>query len=213
MISTLFVRSTVLVSFALAFSGLTGCATMSQFNGYVKADAGARQAIEAGQYNAQATAQVAIVQNPDINGGKISPQALKKIEQFSISCQEQIDGQLAGAAQSAANGAMPYGAAGLGAGPAAAAAFSGAKAIDYAKYGGITYLFAGAANGLVTGSYAMASAKGTCTRDFWDDVSKNDPAFRGTHVEVVYAGKRWHDSVPPALDHSAMSRAPKALEH
>ena len=173
---------------------------MSAFNGYVSASPEDARAVERGGYSYAAMAQIAIVQNPDFNGGKISPKALEKIQEYSISCQRQIDAQLAGAGQSGVNGAVPYGAAGaVGTGAGASAAFAGASFSQYAQYGGIAYLFAGGINGLITGSYAMASAKGACTRDFWEDVVHSDPDFRGTHVVTVFAGKALGNSVPPAL--------------
>ncbi|MCR4333655.1 MAG: hypothetical protein NUV60_01370 [Patescibacteria group bacterium] len=199
------VRGLVLAALSVLFAG---CATTSQFNGYASAPAGAEKAVQEGRFVEEAMAQVAIVQNPDFNQGKISAKAVQKIQQYAISCQRQIDAQLAGPGQSGLNGVLPYGAAGLGIGPAAALAFSGAKMAEYATYGGVSYLFSGAVNGLVTGSYAMASAKGSCTREFWEDIAKSDPDFRGTHVMVVYAGKASGGSVPPALDKGAVV-APK----
>ncbi len=190
---------------------LGACGAMSQYNGYVTATEEDAKIVAAGGYSEAAMAQIAIVQNPDFNGGKISPKALRKIQQYSVSCQYQIDTQLAGAGQSSANGAVPYGAAGaVGTGVGAALAFDGAKFSNYAIYGGVAYLTAGAINGLVTGSYAMASAKGTCTRDFWEDIVKTDPDFKGTHVVVAYAGKT-RNSRPPLLDRSAISSPPPAL--
>lgn len=198
-------NSNLLRALALAASALFlgACGTMSQFNGYISASPEAAKVVAEGGYSEEATAQIAIVCNPDFNGGKCSAKALKKIQEYSMSCQQQIDEQLAGAGQSGINGALPYGVGGaVGTGIGAKQAFgstvSGAK---YAIYGGVAYLFSGAVNGLITGSYAMASAKGTCTRDFWSDVSKSDPDFRGTHVVVAYAGKS-SSSRPPTLDKS-----------
>ena len=143
---------------------------------------------------------VAVVQNPDINGGRIAPAAMKKIAYYSASCRKQVGAQVAGPVQSAINGIVPYGAAGaVGVGLGASEAFSGVPFGAYAIYGGVATAATGGVNGLVTGSYAMASAVGTCTRDFWDDVVHTDPAFAGTHVEVVYAGKAWGNSSPTAL--------------
>ena len=70
------------------------------------------------------------------------------------------------------------------------------------------HILPGAVNGLVTGSYALASAKGNCTREFWEDIVKTDPAFKGTHVMVVHAGKASGDSRPPALDRKVVARQP-----
>lgn len=206
MISKAIGRGLVLATSTLL---LGACAT-SPYNGYVNAPPGAMRVVENGGYSEEAMAQIAIVQNPDFNGGKISPRALKKIQEYSISCQNQVSAQLAGAGQSTISGAVPYGLAGTGAGLGASLAWgSAASAAKYSTYGGVAYLLPGAVNGLVTGSYAMASAKGSCTRDFWNDISKSksDPDFEGTHVEPVYAGKSLH-SRPPALDYSATIPAP-----
>ncbi len=205
MISKSIVRGLVLAASTLL---LGACGTMSPYNGYVTASTGARRIVENGGYSPEATAQIAIVQNPDFNGGKISLKALKKIQQYSMSCQQQIDAQLAGAGQSAVGGAVPYGLAGTGTGLGASLAWgSAASAAKYSTYGGVAYLLPGAVNGLVAGSYAMASAKGTCTRDFWDDVAKTDPDFKGTHVEDVLAGKSGN-SAPPALEQSVAAPTP-----
>lgn len=199
----------IVAGLVLVSALLTAACGATQFNGYESATAEDKKIVAAGGFSEAAMAQIAIVQNPDFNGGMISPKALRKIQQYSISCQEQVDAQLAGPGQSGVNGAVSYGAAGLGTGPAAAAAgFTNAaiSAGNYAIYGGGAYVLPGAVNGLVTGSYAMASAKGTCTRDFWEDICKTDPDFKGTHVVVAYAGKR-SNSRPPALNRSAVAPA------
>ena len=204
MISKSIVRGLVLAASTLL---LGACAT-SPYNGYENAPPGARRVIENGGYSEEATAQIAIVQNPDFNGGKISPKALRKIQEYSMSCQGQISAQLAGAGRSALGGAIPYGLAGTSTGLGASLAWGGAaSAAKYSTYGAVAYLLPGAVNGLVSGSYALASGKGTCARDFWDDISRSDPDFKGTHVEVVYAGKS-SQSRPPALDHSVTVPAP-----
>lgn len=177
-------------------------------NGYISATPEDEKVVNAGGYSEAAMAQTIIVQNPDFNGGKISPKALKKIQQYSISCQRQIDPQLAGKGQSAVHGALPNAAGGLATGPAAALAFSGAKLGEYATYGGVASFGLGVPYGMQSGSYSMASAKGSCTRDFWGDIAKTDPDFKGTHVEIVYYAKNWGDSKPPALDRSAIARPP-----
>lgn len=192
----------VLVVFSLQFAG---CATQTQFGGFVSASKEDEDIAKKGNFSEVVSAQIVITQNPDFNGGKISPKALQKIQQYAISCQKQVEAQLAGPGQSGVNGAVPYGTAGLGTGPAAGAAFGSAISMGaYAKYGAIAYLLPGAVNGLVTGSYAMASAKGTCTRDFWEDIAKTDQDFRGTHITVAYAGKKWGGSIPPALEKQAI---------
>lgn len=198
MISKLIVRGLVLASALL----LGACGTMSPYSaGYIVAPPEAKKVIDDGGWSEEAAAQIAIVCNPDFNGGKCSPKAVKKILQYAMSCQQQIDTQLAGPGQSAAGGAVAYGAAGLGTGVAAQAAFKGPGSVllrPYAVYGALAYILPGAVNGLVSGSYSMAAAKGDCTRQFWEDISKTDPDFRGTHVTIVYAGKTG-SSVPPAL--------------
>ena len=154
---------------------------------------------------------VAIVQNPDINGGRLTPKAVQKIAYYGDSCRKQVGAQIAGPVQSTVNGVVPYGIAGaVGVGLGASEAFAGAPFGAYAMYGGIATAASGGVNGLITGSYAMASAVGTCTRDFWDDVVHTDPAFAGTHVEVVYAGKAWGNSSPPALARPANDHVPSA---
>jgi len=181
---------------------------MSPFSGYVSAPPEAKRVVESGGYVEEAVAQIAIVQNPDFNGGKISAKALRKIQEYSMSCQAQIDSQLAGAGQSAGSGALNYGVAGTGTGVAARAAFGAAVKIgEYATYGGLAYVLPGAVNGLVSGAYSMASAKGDCTRQFWEDIAKSDPDFKGTHVVAVYSGKR-RDSHPPALERKSVAPPP-----
>lgn len=199
------------IALALVFS-LAGCAT-SSFNGYVSAGQDDARVVEAGGVSSAALAQVAIVQNPDVNGGRVSPKALRKIQQYAISCQRQVDAQLAGPIRSAIGGAVEYGLPGaVGTGAGAVSAFGSAvKFGTYATYAGIPYAFTGAVNGLVSGSYALASAKGDCTRQFWEDVVKTDPDFRGTHVLIVYAGKSG-DPTPPALAPAAVvAPAPAAV--
>ena len=190
----------------ILLASLSACA-QSPFSGYAAASPDTEQAIVAAAahdrlyYSAMASAQVAIVQNPDINGGRLSPQAFMKIQEYNISCQHQVSPQLSGPVQSFVGSAVPYGAAGtVGTGVGAHAAFGAAATVGtYGLYGGLTELGLGGVNGIITGSYAMASAVGTCTRDFWDDVVHTSPLFAGAHVEVVYYGKRWGDSAPPAL--------------
>ena len=196
--SRLIVRGLAL---AIAAFALGGCGTTSPFSGYVSATPEAAKVVESGGISEEAMAQIAIVQNPDFNNGRISAKALKKIQQYAMSCQGQIDPQLAGKAQSAGSGALDYGAAGSGTGVAAQAAFKGPGSVllrPYAIYGSIAYILPGAVNGLTTGAHSMASAKGDCTRQFWEDIAKTDPDFKGTHVVIVHAGKSG-DSRPPAL--------------
>ncbi len=154
---------------------------------------------------------IAIVQNPDINGGKLSPKAVAKIDKLNASCRKQIGAQIAGPVQSGINGVVPYGVAGAGGvGLGASEAFAGAPFGAYAMYGGIATAASGGVNGLITGAYAMASAVGTCTRDFWSEVVHTDPVFAGAWVEVVYAGKAWGNSSPPALVQPANDNVPSA---
>ena len=196
----------------LAAALLSACAgPKSLYSGFVIAAPEDEQTVRAGGFSEAALAQVAIVQNPDLNFGKISPKALRKIQEYGISCQKQVDAQVAGGLQTGGQGAGVYGVSGLGLGAAASAAFAAAKASEYAIYGAIGYLLPCAVYGGTSGAYAMASAKGSCTRDFWEDVAKTDPDFRGTHVVVIHSGRRWGDSRPPALDRTAVwptQRAP-----
>lgn len=160
-------------------------------NGFITAPPKAYEAVRAGEFVEEAVAQVAIFQHPDFSGGMMSLAALKKIQELSMQCQQQSDQQVAGPGQSAATGAGLYGAAGTGTGPAAAAAFgsAGNTMRKYATYGGIAYLLPGAVNGLYSGSYAMASVKGTCTVEFWRLTLEKNPEFKGTVVVPVLAGK------------------------
>lgn len=198
-IKKLMVRGLLLASVLL----FGACGTTSPFSGYTNASEDDAKVVASGGYSEAAMAQIAIVQNPDFNGGKISAKALKKIQEYGISCQKQVDPQLSGAGQSGVSGALNYGVAGTGTGPAAAAAFGSAGNMmsKYATYGGIAYLLPGGVNGLYSGAYAMASAKGNCTQKFWEDVAKTDPDFRGTHVLVAHSGKT-DNSAPPALKQS-----------
>lgn len=167
---------------------LGGCGSL---NGFISAPPEAKKLVDAGEYVPDAVAQVAIFQHPDFNGGKMSAAALKKIQELSMQCQQQADVQVAGPGQSATTGAGLYGVAGTGTGPAAALAFGRAGNMlgKYATYGGIAYLLPGAVNGLYSGSYAMASVKGTCTVEFWRLTLEKNPEFKGTVVVPVLAGK------------------------
>ncbi len=204
-------RKLIVRGLALASVLLLGACATTQYGGFVTASPEAKKVVDNGGYSEEAMAQIAIVCNPDFNGGKCSPKAVQKIQQYAISCQWQVDPQLAGGAQSAVNGAIPNGLGGTGAGFAAKEAFGGAvRGIQYARYGGWASLFLGIPYGATSGSYSMASAKGDCTRQFWEDVVKTDPDFRGTHIVIVYAGKKWGDSMPPALDKSAYKPKPQS---
>lgn len=175
---------------ALVATGLlvSGCAT-TQFNGFSNAP----------------LAQVAIVQNPDINGGNVPVEAVNKITYYSTSCQSQIHSQVAGAGQSAINGAVP-GAVATAAGVAGGArvGFSGA-ASTYLPYGAAIGAMSGANSGLLIGSASAASGIGECTKQFWDDAQHDkldkaegfeDKRFKGTHVVPVSAGKAWGAKIP-----------------
>lgn len=201
MISSKFGRGFVLAVSFVFFGLLAGCAHQTQFGGFVSASKQDEDEVKKGNFSEAVSAQLVITQNPDFNRGKISPKALQKIQEYAISCQKQVEAQLAGPAQSGLNGALPYGTAGLGTGPAAGAAFGSAISMGaYAQYGAIAYLLPGAVNGLVTGSYAMSYAKGACTKEFWDDIAKTDKDFQGTHIHTALAGKNRRGSIPPALE-------------
>lgn len=189
----------IALSFALA---LGGCAT-SPYNGYVSASRDDLAHVEKGEFSDAAMAQIALVQHPEINGGIIPVGALKRVQEDAISCQWQLDPQLAGAGRSTVTSGLSYGLAGAaGTGLGANAAFGSAvKAGEYATYGGVAMLFSGAVNGLVSGSYSASAAKGDCVKQLWSIDQKKNPKFEGTFVVIVYAGKS-SNSRPPALDQS-----------
>lgn len=200
----LIVRGLTLAGIAAVLPGCGGITS-----GYINASDDDKKVIERGGYSEAAVAQIAIVQHPDFNGGKISKKAFQKVQELSMLCQRQVDPQLAGGGQSALSGAVAYGTAGaVGTGVGASQAFSYAVGAEYAIYGGIASLVPGAVNGLVTGSYAMASAKGTCTVEFWRLTVERDPSLKGTIVIPVLAGKAWGQALPPALDRGAVARPP-----
>lgn len=154
-------------------------------------------------YSSDPLASVAIVHNPDFNGGRISPQAYDTIVRYGQSCDEQIGRWSPSATSNAAQGAVNYGIPGAaGAALGGAAGFSG-DAGNYAAYGGPTAAFGGAVNGLYTGSYSRNAAEGDCVRQFWGDVEDADPAFRGTHVVTMFSGSR-----PPPRDSAPATTAP-----
>jgi hypothetical protein len=193
---------------------LAGCATQSQFNGYVSASSEEVRTVQQGGWSEDVYAQVVITTNPLINEGRLPAEAVKIIGLLAANCQWQVDAQLPGAGQSAVSGAVPYGLAGaVGTGAGAVAAFKGAVQFSqYAKYGGIAYLGAGSINGMVSGSYAMSAAKGDCTRQHWEEMKRDNPNLRGVAVTVAYAGKRMGGSAPPTLDRGYRV-APQAPEY
>ncbi len=69
---------------------LGACATPSFNSGCVVADEPVKQIVAEGGWSEEAMAQVAIVQNPDFQHGKISAETMKTIERYAVSCQEQI---------------------------------------------------------------------------------------------------------------------------
>ena len=192
------------VAVAISILPLEGCG----MNGFVVASPDDQKIIDAGGFSEAATAQIAIVQHPDSNGGKIPPEALREIQRLSMSCQVQIGPQLAGRGQAAGTGAINGAIPGLGQGPAASVATfanSPGRALDYSKYGGVASAGFGAFNGMQNGSYALVSAIGNCTRDFWQYNVKRNPKLEGTYVQIAYYSKRSGNSAPPALDRQAIA--------
>lgn len=178
---------------------VTGCAT-TQYSGYAvgtKADA---EAVDRGEYNNAAMAQIVVWVNTLIGVTEVPQEAMTLIQRAALDCQWQIDPQLAGPVQSGVNGGVPYAIAGAGIGPAMALGFGQAvvNVGKYALYGSGAYLLPGAANGLVTGSYAQVAAKGDCAKTNWEEYVKREPKYAGIHIGVAYAGKAWGNSAPPA---------------
>jgi hypothetical protein len=199
-------NSTKLKLFAVTCAALllSACGT---FNGYTSATSEDAAQVAKGGLSEAALAQLAIVQHPDVNGGIIPAGALQRIQELAISCQWQLDPQLAGIGQAMGGAASSYGAAGaVGTGAAAAAAFPIVKAGEYFVYGGVAMLATGAVNGAISGSYSSAAAKGDCVRQFWAIDQKKNPKFEGTFTVIVYYGKA-ENSRPPALDKNVTVKA------
>lgn len=195
MLNSRYLRAAIAVS---VLSFLSACAG-TPWSGFESADSSALEKVKAGQIVPEAVAQIAVAQHPEFNGGITPARAFQKIQELAISCQIQMDAQLAGAVRSGVSGALSYGVGGLGTGPAASAAFGNAvKMGEYATYGGITYILPGFVNGLYSGGYSAAAAKGDCTRQFWTLSQEKDPTLKGTIVAIVYAGKS--SAVPPNLE-------------
>lgn len=179
-------------------AGTLGACTTTQLGGFATVSEKDIAAVNRGEINKTALGQIAIVQNPYINEGRISPKAVMMIQKLAVSCHLQLKGQVAGLGQSLLNGGLPVGVlGGLGTAVGAAWAFSFADPVDYAKYGFPPYALTAAYQAGVAGSYSAAAAKGSCVRDFWDDLVSTDRDFEGTHIEIVYAGKGWGDPTPP----------------
>lgn len=179
---------------------MSGCAGMASSSGFRMASKEDMEAVERGEYNEAAMAQIVAYTNELIGVTKIPRQALKLIQKAAIGCQWDIGPQLAGAWQSAASGGVTYAPAGSGTGLAAHLAFAGAKLSEYAIYGAGAYLLPGAVNGLISGSYAFAAAKGDCVRTKWDEYKRETGKYKGIHVGIAYAGKNWGNSAPPMLE-------------
>ncbi|MFZ2500472.1 MAG: hypothetical protein WAW90_00585 [Minisyncoccia bacterium] len=145
---------------------------------------------------------IAIVQNPLINGGVLSPEAVELIQKFAKSCSEQLGPQVAGSWQSTAKGALQYGVAGGVGGGGGGSAWTevSEKIIKYAVQGLWIGGAAGGMHGYLEGNRDMAVMVGTCTKEFWEDIVAKNPPLSGVHVIVVPDGKAWgNNSEPPAL--------------
>lgn len=142
-------------------------------------------------YSSDPLASVAIVQNPDFNGGRISPEAYDTIVRYGQSCDAQIGAQSPSMASHAAQGAVNYGVPyAAGAAVGTTLGLEGSPVGGMAIYSGFSSAAGGAVNGLYTGSYARNAAEGDCVRQFWGDVEGSNPDFRGTHVVTMFAGNR-----------------------
>jgi hypothetical protein len=186
---------------------LTGCGTMGPYVGYVAATDEDATRVANGGFSEEAVAQIAIVQNPRINGGKLSVEALKEIQFLSMSCQGQVGAQAAGPLQAVGTGVVIGSVAGgVGTGTAAQAAYlkNNTGVSNFARFG-LFGLIAGGVNGAVngyaTGSYNLAVGIGSCTTQFWADALKADAkgVFQGTKIVTLPYGKRVGGSLPPAL--------------
>lgn len=194
-------RVGMIVLAASSSLSLGACATTS-FNGYERAKPEDVAKVNAGEYSPRASAQVAFVQNPLINNGRMTPEAFRTGQLFAISCQQQLKDQMAGPIQSTTNGAVDYSVPGaVTTGGAAKAAF-GLSASSYALYAGGSYLGTGGANGAISGSYSLSNGVANCSEYFVNDV-RDKPQYEadlgGFHVLPATAGKAWGDSSPPAL--------------
>lgn len=140
-------------------------------------------------YDPSPMAVTGIVQNPDINGGVPTPQAVDAINRYAASCQQQLEGVVRGSWESAARGAVDYGTGGAAGGAIGSTGFAGGDAGAYAIYGGASGAINGAVNGRITGSYAASAARGECVNDFWSDVQNSNPAYAGTHPVTLFNGR------------------------
>lgn len=184
-----------------------GCASVT--GPYVGSVAGTEddaKIIERGGWAEEAVAQIAIVQNPRINGGKLSVEALKEIQLLSMSCQQQIGAQAATIGQGIATGtAIGSVAGGVGTGMAAEVAYPKNTGVNNLGRFGLFGLIAGgvngAFNGMGTASYNLAVGIGSCTVQFWADALKADTkgVFQGTKIVSLPYGKRFGGSLPPSL--------------
>lgn len=183
---------------------MAGCGAMGPYVGYVAGTDDDAKIVERGGWSEEAVAQIAIVQNPDINGGLLPLAALKKIQKYSMSCQGQVGAQAAGSGQATATGAViGAGTGGSGTGLAAEVAYPKNPGVSNFNRFGLFGLTAGgvsgAVNGYATGSYNLAVGIGSCTAQFWADAVKDDPDFRGTKIVSLPHGKRAGGSLPPTL--------------
>ncbi|HYE23232.1 MAG TPA: hypothetical protein VEA92_02140 [Candidatus Paceibacterota bacterium] len=139
----------------------------------------------------------AIVHNPDVNGGRPSPEAIDAINRYAASCYQQLESQVRGQFESGLRSAADYGVAGaIGGGLGLAGGSTGFEGVDpasYGQYGAIAGAAQGAAsgfvNGQVTGSYSFAAARGECVNDFWSDEKDSRPEYRGTHPVTLLNGR------------------------
>lgn len=184
-----------------------GCASVTgPYVGYVAGTEDDAKIVQRGGWSEEAVAQIAIVQNPNINGGRLSVEALKEIQMLSMSCQEQVGAQAAGSGQAVASGAaIGSVAGGLATGLGAEAAYRKTPGINnfsyFGTFGAVANAVTGGVNGYATGSYNLATGIGRCTEQFWQDSLKEDKkgVFRGTKIIPLPYGKRAGGSLPTKM--------------
>ena len=192
----------LLVSLLIFLSALLagGCSTM--YPGYITASDAEVERVNKGEWSEAAAAQIVIIQHPDINGGKLSANAVKKILWLNTQCQKQVPPQLAGLGASAMKGAAMGGVAGaIGTGAGADAAYPNAASVNnYWLFGLIAGGTAGAMNAMATSSYEVGKLTGHCTEKFWAKTLQDDKSGDFSGASVLATGiSKASDSRPPAM--------------
>lgn len=161
---------------------LSACASMPQTAGYSNAPM-AHNTVYANEDCGPMGCRAGSNQNPQ---RLVPPEAVQHIARYSVSCAEDVGGQVPGPIQSTVSGAvngLPYALMG----PVASAVYgSGVSATDQGVLYGASGVIGNAVGGLTAGSAHAAAGKGTCVRDKWWDVRRE---FPGVHVGVASGGK------------------------